>query len=234
MKRKNSIFVESTVSKLEREQVQKEVNQIRELLDKARYKQAFQIAKNLYKKFPENRYAQYRYAVSLGDCDEWAAPNKVILNQKTASRILKNLLRKTRGIDPRWRSYWRNEYYWFSKQPMKQWRLGLSDIRSGISGGQYSMGVGAVSVSLQCFEKRKITQGKIWARKAQDSWEQYFRITPNYYNAYVWYAQALGLQGDVKGMETALKRAAKISKRSIRYSEFTEAKKKVMAALGQK
>lgn len=205
-------------------------NDISSLVRRAQYKKAYGLARELIKKYPENRFAQYRFAVLSGDSGEWARGKELKNNTSRAVKILKKLLLKTSGIDRRWVSSWRNEYYWFSSQPEKQYRLGKEDLLQRDMHGYYSMGVGAVSVALKKIEEKKYSQSIQWAQKAKSSWENYFKAVPDYYNAYVWYAKSLGLLGDLKGMEKALKKAGKLAKRPLSYREFVEARAEVLAA----
>ena len=228
--RKSNKFSGSSRGRLEFEEVRESIKLIRGFVNAAQYKKAFAHAEKLNTTFPDNRFARYRYAVSLGDCREWAPHTKVSINEARAAKILQSLLRRTSGIEEAWKNVWKNEYYWFSKQPKKQWNLGLSEVKK-TGKGHYSMGVGAVSLSLNLYKKSKFRSAKAWARKAQLAWEDYFKYSPKYYNAHVWYAQSLGLQGDLKGMERALKMAAKLSKRPLSYREFVDARKDVLAAL---
>lgn len=200
-------------------------------LYKAQYKKMFDISLETITKFPKNRFAQYDYAVALGDSEEWATPSQYRKNERKAAALFKLLLKKTRGVDPRSVRGWRNEYYWFSKQPLKQFRLGLTEVKKGDAYGNYSMGVGAVSLSLLYYKKSKTGLALRWAETAARAWRNYFKISPDYYNAHVWYAKSLGLSGDLKGMERALKKAAKLSKRPLSYREFVGARKEVLAAL---
>lgn len=214
----------------EKMEVEEYSEEIYKFLYSARYKKAFLLAEKAFKRFPQNRFATYLYAVHLGDSGEWVSEKKQEKNALLAARLLRNLLKRTSGIDPRWIRNWRNEYYWFSGQPKKQWLLGLAESKKS-GRGHYSMGVGAVTLSLELFKKGRLTGAKSWARKAQSAWEAYFKYVPKYYNAYVWYAQSLGLQGDLEGMECALKKAAKLSKRPLSYREFVDARKAVLSAL---
>jgi len=228
---KKSTDQTSSAAKLEKLAVKVQSELIYDFVYAAQYKRAFELAKKLKAKFPDNRFAQYHYAVALGDCGEWATSKTAEKNSKIAALLLRDLLRRSSGIDSHWRRSWRNEYYWFSKQHFKQWKLGRELVRAGQPKARYSMGVGAVSLAFSLVSKGKTKQGLVWASKARKAWEEYFQFVPDYYNSYVWYAKSLGILGDAKGMERALSKAAKLAKRPLNYREFTEAKRAIKAAI---
>lgn len=207
-------------------------DKIRSLVRAARYREAYRISNAAYKKYPKNRFAVYNYAVQLGDCSEWANAAERERNRRRAVKLLGRLMRQAKGINPLWVSSWSNEYFWFSKQPLKQYKLGLRIVAAGDKYGYYSMGVGAAMLALLNTPKRKFIAQR-WARKSISAWENYFKVVPDYYNAYVWYAKALGLSGDIEAMDRALKKASKLSGRPISYQEFAETRKEVLAALAE-
>lgn len=231
MSTKKSVYQGSGASEAERAEVASVIVKISEMVYRAQYKKAFHLAASLRRDYPKNRFAIFEYAVTLGDCSEWASEKQAKKNAIIAASILKSLLKRTSGIDPRWVRVWRNEYYWFSKQPLKQYLLGSNKVKAGDPRGNYSAGVGAASLSCNLVAQGKLVRGAKWARKSVGAWENYFKVVPNYYNAYVWYARALGLSGDLPGMEKALKKAAKLSGRPLSYQEFVRARKQVMDAL---
>ena len=62
-----------------------------------------------------------------------------------------------------------------------------------------------------------------WAARATTAWEGYFKSVPDYYNAYVWYAKSLGIQGRYQEMDVAFRKASRLSGRSWDYQEFKDA-----------
>ncbi|MGZ3655162.1 MAG: hypothetical protein ACXVB9_08590 [Bdellovibrionota bacterium] len=222
----------SFFSNAEKDAINEQAEKIQKFVFSAQYRKAFELAELLVKRFPRNRFAKYQYAVALGDCEEWATPEQHRKNSRRAARILRDLLKRSNGVDPVSRRRWRNEYYWFSKQPYKQWKLGVAEVKSGMPAGNYSKGVGAVSLSLLYLEAGQEKRGRDWASRSVLAWTAYLKYRNNYYNAHVWHAKALGLLGDIDGMERSLARAAKLSGRSPKYSEFQEVRKTVSKVLG--
>src|SRR5688500_4999652 len=113
MAKKKHAFKGSERAKQEWEQMSESMRKIRINVRRARYLHAFKLAKKAIKQFPDNRFAQYRIAVSTGDCGEWASPGLQRANAKRAARMLKELLRRSSGIDRDVVQGWKNEYYWF-------------------------------------------------------------------------------------------------------------------------
>jgi hypothetical protein len=230
-KPKSFAFKGSKKAEEEWQSVRPLTRQVFLLVRQARYKKAYDLACEILKEHPKNRFAIYRYAVCLGDSEEWVGPAQHKRNSAKAAHLIRKILQSSRGIDPQILSGMRNEYYWFSKQPYKQYRLGMKGVRNGDPYANYSIGVGAVSCSLKAYLAGKPKVAMVWAKKAEQGWKNYFKVYPDYYNAYVWYAQSLGLQGNIKGMEHAMRKAAKLSGRPITYREFKSARRDVQRAL---
>lgn len=197
------------------------------LVEKARYKEAFIIAKKHSIKNTADPVAQYLYAMLLGDSQEGLTKRKIELNRKKSAKILRNVVKNIRSIPSSQRYSILNEYYWFTRQPKKQYQHGQAEIKKGSLKGYYSMGVGAVSYAKLLLENGKISRAQQWLLKAQKSWEAYFKTNPGYYNAYCWYAESLGMQNKISEMNLALKKASKLAKRPADYMEFNEVRKSV-------
>lgn len=228
---KSKLPHESAAAAIEAEQVAADGAKIWGYVQQAQYRKAFKHADLTWKKYPTNRFAQYHYAVTLGDCEEWAPLSEQEKNVKKAAKILRALLRRCNGAPARLIAASRNEYYWFSRQPRKQYRLGREQVRKGKYTGNYSIGVGAVTIAIEKHKKRDYGVAYTWASRAKDAFEKYFIESPSYYNAYVWYGQALGLLQDFDGMELAFETAAKLANRPVSYREFVKARDVVFSAL---
>lgn len=220
----------SVSSKHEVQQAAELLKETKRLVGLARYRDAFLLAKSALKQHPDNRFVQFRYAVLLGDSEEMTSAKRHASNTKQAAALLKKLLRRASGIDPIWVSIWKNEYYWFSKQPLKQWKLGVRNVEAGNKSGYYSMGVGAVCLAVKHFEKNQSKLALKWAEKAELAWRKYIEHLPTYYNGYVWYAKSLGLQLKMIEMEESLREAAKLAQKPIDYKEFSDARTLVAEA----
>ncbi len=222
----------SKQGELEYEEMRIHGTKCNEYVGRAQYRKAFLVAKDAIQKYPNNRFAMYKYAVMLGDSGEWASKAQQEKNRIKAAKLFRKLLRRTRGIGDRFTTAMKNEYFWFSKQPLKQYRLGEEYLPILGKSSCYSMGVGAVSYAKKLYARNRPRQAKEWAKKAVKAWQQYFTVVPSYYNSHVWHAKALGLLGDIQGMEQALKKAAKLAKRPLSYREFVETREDVYKILG--
>jgi hypothetical protein len=218
-------------AKIELEEARADWERGRQLVRKARYKEAFLLAKKTLKRYPNNRFAIYRYAVTLGDSGSYVSSRQHAKNQAASAKLFRSLLKSVNGIDARWVIAFRNEYYWFSKQPYKQYRLGIDQVKTQGKSSLYSAGVGATSLSQKYYEQGKAKLGKLWAQKAIAAWKIFVTEIDDYYNAYVWYAKSLGLTGDLAGMEKYLRKAAKLANKPLSYKEFGTTRKDVEKAL---
>jgi hypothetical protein len=189
---------------------------------RADYPKAFKVAKRNYLKHPKNAYSIFLYAVQLGDSVVSGFDPKAKQVKREATKLLKPLLSRLKEIPAGRRSALRNEYYWFSEQGLKQYRLGLGVSKRGVPTGYYSMGVGAWSVARKYALLGQRKPAEKWAEKSKQAWEAYFKYNRKYYNAWAWYARPLGLLGDQKAMMKALKVAMQLSGKSIQFLEFQE------------
>lgn len=167
-KKKPAPFKFSPKAQKEFDEIKAEREKISAFVMRAQYKKAFLLAEKTLEKHPSNRFAIYKFAVALGDSESFVSKPQHLKNQKSAAKILKKVLRKTRGVDPRWVKVWRNEYYWFSKQPYRQYRLGIDHVKSQGKGSYYSAGVGAATLAHKLYGKNQFTRGKRWAKKSID------------------------------------------------------------------
>ena len=195
---------------------------LQKLMYQAEYKRALQISKKLYRKYPKNAYATFLYAVHLGDSVVSGFDLKAEKVKMMAAKMLKPLLKRLREIPIEKRMTLRNEFYWFSNQAKKQYRLGLQEIQRGQKIGYYSMGVGGWCIAREYALKGKRAYANRWAEKSIRAWERYFMFNSQYYNSWSWYARPLGFIGRKADMMKALKIATQLSGKSIHFPEFQE------------
>lgn len=98
---------------------------LRQYSNSAKYGKAHRLAKKLRRLHPEEPMLAYYEAVMFGDDEAGRSPQEIKVRHRKAARMLKPWLQKLRKVDPNRRRSFRNEYYWFSHQPVKQYRLGL-------------------------------------------------------------------------------------------------------------
>lgn len=185
---------------------------------KADYASAVRYLKKQRKVFPNNFYIETHLA-TLPYENAFYLPLKQ--KEKAFAKAADNLkpyLKKLRGIPEQNRVRTRNEYYWFSGQHLKQYKLGVEGVNKGNFRSYYSQGVGAANhaYKLGLSGKQKLTLK--WAKIAESAWEKYFlKVNKKYFDPWLWYALSLGLQGKNQSMEKALKIAAKLA--SISYKK---------------
>lgn len=200
---------------------------LRKLSNSGRYRKAYQLARKWRSEYPDQPTYAYCEAVYYGDDEDGRGKREIAQRHKTASLMLRKLLRRLRSLPERTRNAVRNEYYWFSHQPKKQYQLGKELVKKGNARAHYCQGVGAAEVARRYFEKGKSALGERWARTSEKAWTKFFQEDSKWYNSYCWYARSIGFQGRVKEMERALSRASKISGKPLNAQEFEEVRNEV-------
>ncbi len=182
---------------------------IRTLANSGQFKKAYSMAFKLKSEHPGCLMYAYWEAVFTAEDTSGMSPSKAKAQYRKATNKLRKLLYRLAGSSPRLAASIRNEYYWFSCQPLKQYRLGVETVKAGDKGGYYPQGVGASQLALQYAMKRQVGPCLRWARVSEKAWLKYFKIVPNWFNSYLFYARALGLQGKKTEMMNALKKICK-------------------------
>jgi hypothetical protein len=206
-------MVKKTNSYLDQDELAYWRKKFRDLSNSARYDEAYSLARKLLKKYPDNLFFAYMEAVMTAEDDIGYSPAQLKARYKSAAKKFRVLLLRTKSMDATLRRSVQNEYYWFSRQPMKQYRLGIKQVKRGDKYSYYSQGVGAAEVAKIYGLKGKVALCHRWARKSEKAWQNYFKVMPNWYNSYLFYAAALGYQGKLTEMEKAYARACKIAKK---------------------
>jgi len=188
----------------------------------ADYRAAFRVINSARKRWPDNFQVAQCCASVLGDYAEMLPPSERRSYKEKACKMLFALIRRMRSMDSLSRSRTRNEYYYHSAQFKKQYLLGIERVAGGDKTGYYSQGVGAAWHARDLAIKGSWHWAKFWSRRAIKAWENYFRINPNYYNAYVHYALALGILERFEEMEASLEKSGRLSGKSQTCYEFAE------------
>lgn len=203
---------------------------IRGLSNRALYDQAFSLAKKYLKKYPNEIVFKYDVAVFSAEEEVGFSESEIRRRRKSAARQLKPLLKQLRCVVPRFRNSIRNEYYWFSEQPLKQYHLGLELVRKGFKTAYYPQGVGAERLARQyalAGRKKLCTR---WAKKSEKAWLKFFKVSPRWHNSYFFYAGALGYQGKIKEMDEALDRARMIAGKPKNWKTTRELRLEILKA----
>lgn len=204
---------------------------IRKLSNSGNYQKVYDMANSLHKKYPKIIVFEYLEAVYSAEETNGFTKVEVARRYKRAASKLKVLLRKLKNVKPKLRDGIRNEYYWFSKQPYKQYLLGVEQVKKGQLTSYYSQGVGAVELSKLYAQKGRAGLSNKWAIISEKAWIEYFKVESNWYNSYLFYGMALGIQGRVDEMNKAFKKGSKISKIPLNNEVFKTCEREALQAL---
>ena len=195
------------------------------------FKQVYALAKKYLARYPDSRLFAYYEAVYSAEESAGLTQKQIDLRYKNAAAKLRKLLRRLRGANPYFRSSVQNEYYWFSRQPKKQYQLGKTLVAQGIKKAYYSQGVGAVEMAKMYALKGQRRECLRWAKLSEKAWLNYFKVTANWPNSYLFYGASLAYQGRLKEMERAFAKSAKLAKRPLNWSEITSFRKYLAPSL---
>ncbi len=181
---------------------------------------ALKVLNSGLKKFPDSVRLKYNVAVMESEDSEKYGQKKMLRMQRATAKTLRKLLYSASGMTLNLRASMRNEYYWFSRQPRKQYALGVELVKKGRKRSYYSQGVGACELAKRYQDEGRTKLMLRWAKISQKAWENYFKVEPYWYNSYIFYARSFGFQGKFQEMEVALRKSAKIAKRPKDFYEF--------------
>jgi hypothetical protein len=207
------------MTKITEAEIEKFRVRTRRLSNSGRFKEVYALSKKYMKKHPDVLLFAYTEAVFTAEDTTGMSPKKADAQFRLAAAKLKRLLPRIRSANPRLRRSLRNEYYWFSKQPLKQYKLG---IEYG-SEGYYSAGVGAAMLAKKygLAGRRKLSVR--WAKKSEKAWLNFFsKIDRNWFNSYMFYAMSLGFQNRLTEMDRAIARSAKVAGKTQAWRPFRE------------
>jgi hypothetical protein len=194
-------------------QIDQHKSVLRKMINSSRFDAAYALARRLMREHPEVIDFAYYEAVLTAEDDTGYSAVEIRARYRSATRKLKSLLRRLAAASSGMRRSIRNEYYWFSRQPYKQYRLGLEYARQGDRESYYSQGVGAAQIArLHGANGRRDLMLK-WARRSESAWLRFFELDASWSNSYLFYGVVLGLQGRTREMERAFGRCARIAQR---------------------
>ena len=185
---------------LSQSEIEKFALKIRNLSNNAEYKKAHQLSKTLSEKYPNILLFAYHEAVLSAEDDTGCTSAEIKARHKSAALKLKKLLKKLRSVSPNLRAGIRNEYYWFSHQPYKQYLLGREQVRRGIKRAYYAQGVGAAMLAKKYGQQERRKLCLRWAKRSERAWLSFFTVDSEWFNSYFFYARALGYQGRASEM----------------------------------
>ena len=195
----------------------------------AEYKKAVDLLTPVYKRYPKDVRVVNFYASTLADYAFSLPPARQQILRKRGCALLAGLLKRLRWVNRNLAYSTRNEYYYHSGKYDKQYALGVEFVKAGNDRAYYSQGVGAAWHAYRHAEKGRQRLAALWATRAVRAWQNLFKVNSKYYNSYVHYALALGILGQMKAMEAALKKSARLSGKPDTYHEFADVRHKISA-----
>lgn len=224
------------MNELSEQDIEKYRLQLRKLSNSGQYGKAYKVAKNLHQKHPSIFIFAYYEAVMTAEDEASFTSKQVDQRFKLAAKKLKKLISKFRKINPAYKRALRNEYFWFSKQPYKQYRLGISEQKKSYPNakrsGYYSQGVGAAQLAKQFALQNKKSIAVRWAKKSEQAWIKFHKIDPTWANSYSFYAMSLAFQNRLKDFEMAMTKWHKYANKPKTWNAVQKHRKDVMQVHG--
>ena len=211
----------------EEAEIEANVQKIRRLSNRGRYREAYALTLRWTRRHPEVLRYAYLEAVFSAEDTSGDSPARAKARRAAAAKKLRRILGRMRGQEWRLRLSVRNEYYWFSGQPYKQYRLGCELVAQGHRNAYYCQGVGAERLARRYGLAGRRGLCLRWAKISERAWTRYFRAVSDWYNSYLFYAMALGYQGRKREMEQALAKAARISGKPHGWEVFRNTRQEV-------
>lgn len=195
---------------------------LRQKVLRGQYKEGVRIARAALKKYPQNFICLYQYAKVLGDwADELPLKKQKILKHE-ASLILKRLTKRLAGKSVELRFGISLNYYYQTSEFQKMYAYGKRFKKSDKEKSYYAQGLAAALLAYDYNLQGKQKAARKWAQKSVRAWELYPLKTEKYYFVQYSYAKALAVYGDKRAALKALKKAALLSKRSLKDWEFKD------------
>jgi len=207
------------------------IRTVRKLINQGNCKTAYKMAVDYKRKYPQSILYAYYEAVLTAEETSGYTPQQIKVRQRQAALKLKKILHRLRGIHPWFVASVRNEYYWFSRQPRKQYQLGVEMVAKGRRGSYYSQGVGSAELARLYALAGKKKLCLRWAKISEQAWLNFFKVDSNWSNSYFFYAAALAFQGRLKEMDKAFAKSAKIAGKTMRWREIQDWRKEVLEAV---
>ncbi len=171
----------------------------REIYNSGEMKYAYEMAFNGFQNNCNDLYYKYLYAVMAGDYsfDKDLAIEKQAELLAVAKKLIKEVFEddKFKLYPDKFIITVRNEYYFFYKLFEEQFNLGRENVENGISGGHYSMCVGATELAKKYLKEKKNDQASLWATKELHAFTEFEKVDPHWYNINYFAATAFAILG---------------------------------------
>jgi hypothetical protein len=219
--------------KLSEEELEKYRSKVRALCNSERFDKARDLAEVWGKKYPESIIFSYHEAVFSAEDDRGLTPAQIKTRHKRAAVKIRALFPRIKTASAIYRGAIRNEYYWFSHQPYKQYLLGKELVKKGQKRYYYSQGVGAEQLAKRYALEGRYALAIRWAKISEKAWINFFKVDDQWLNSYFFYAAVLGYQGRFDEMNVALEKAATIAKKSKNWSGISERREEIERVLSK-
>lgn len=186
------------------------------------YKTGLAWAREGLKRSPEDFDFRYQYAKMLGDWADELPPGRKSKYKHEAIAILKPLTRALSGKDFELRFGLCLNYYYQSADFLGMSRWGARVVAQGQRRGHYAQGLGCALYADELRRKGSGARARGWAEKSVRAWKRYGLAGEKYYFPHYVQALALAILGREADALASLKRAAKLSKRTIDDWEFAD------------
>jgi hypothetical protein len=188
---------------------------------KGDYKSGLALAREALRAEPSDFDYRYQYAKLLGDWADELPPGKKARKKKEAIEILKPLTRALSGKTPEQRHGLCLNYYYQSEDFAGMIRWGRRIAAAGERKGHYAQALGAALLAAKLDEAGR-SGALAWARKSVASWRRYGLKREKYYFPHYAQALALAIAGEKEASLRSLRRAARLSGRTLRDWEFAD------------
>jgi hypothetical protein len=183
------------------------------ITDRGDFRRALAILSETNRRWPGSLKIQLRRAKLMCDYGDAFPPAQRGRMRGEATRILRRMCRRLKGVNYELQYSIRREYYWSIGDSFKQFEIGSEAVSRGLKIGHHSAAVGSAWYAKELMERGQRRRAKRWAAISEKAWQRLFRALPvfkTHYNSYLHYALAVGLRGDRPGAEKLLTFARKI------------------------
>lgn len=197
---------------------------------KGDYKRGMALARAELKRHPDSFECKYQYAKLMGDWADELPPAQRKKRKAEAVAILKPLTRQLAGRDVELRFGLCLNYYYQSQDFLGMVSWGRRMASAGVRKGHYAQGLGSALRAADLRKSGDLALSRSWAKKSLAAWKRFDLTREDYY--FPFYAKALAeaLLGEKKASLESLKRAAKLSGRTIQDWEFADVLQLIQAS----
>ncbi|NRA67007.1 MAG: nuclear transport factor 2 family protein [Pseudobacteriovorax sp.] len=159
--------------------------------------------KPLLKSYPNSPYIKAMLVVLEGDLSQLESLHTETIQKQRAVEVLSSLIPESKGLDPWFLSFLRNEIAYHSGEFYQQYLLGVEQVSLDLEGGYFSIGVGASEYAYELLSKGYLEKAKKFATISVNAWKFYEKP---WERGDHFYTQALAISGDKETSEIIYKK----------------------------